>query len=64
VRLDLGAEPEVEAAVRQQVQVVGALRQRHWVAGERDDDRGRELHALGVLGRDCERQQRVVRAFE
>ena len=40
------------------------LRERHRVAGERDHDRGRELHALGVLGREQQREQRVVRALE
>ena len=34
--------------------------ERHRVARERDRDAGRELHPLGVLGRDDELQERVV----
>ena len=64
VRLDLRAEPEVEAAARRELQVVRRLRERHRVAGERDHDRGRELHALGVLGREQQREERVVLALE
>ena len=40
------------------------LRERHRAARERDRDRGRELEPLGVLGREQQREERVVRPFE
>ena len=64
VRLDLRAEPETEASVRRELQVVRGLRERHRVARERDRDRGRELHPLGVLGREQQREERIVLTFE
>ncbi len=64
VRLDLRAESEPEAAVRRELEVVRDLRQVHRVARERNRNRGGELHAFGVLGREQQREERVVLAFE
>ena len=56
--------PRQEPAVRRELQVVADVGQRHRVAGEPDRDRGAELHALGVLGGQHQRQERVVRRLE
>ena len=64
VRLDLRSEPEVEPALRGELQVVGEARQRHWRARERDRDRGRELQSLAVLRREEQREERIVWALE
>jgi len=64
VRLDLRTEAETEPAVRGELEVVRRLRERHRIAGERDRDRGRELYALGVLGREEQREERVVLTLE
>ena len=61
VRLDLRPEAEEEPALRVPLQVVGGVRREHRRARERDRDAGAELDALGVLGRDHERQERVAR---
>jgi len=50
--------------MRRELQVVRGLRERHRVAGERNRDRGRQLHPLGVLGREQEREERIVLTFE
>ena len=60
VRLDLRPEAEDEPAVRRLLQVVGGVGEHHRRAREGDRDAGGELDALGVLGRDRERQERVV----
>ena len=45
------------------LQVVRGVRGEHRRAGERDRDAGAELDALRVLGRDRERQERIVRGL-
>src|SRR5207344_3177986 len=57
-------EPEDETSLRDALEVVRRLRQRHRVAGERHCDRRRQLEAFGVLGGEEHGQERVVRAFE
>ena len=64
MRLDLGAETEIEAAARRELEVVRRLRECHGAAGERDHDRGCELNPLGVLRREQQREEPVVRALE
>ena len=39
---------------------LAGVRERHRVAGERHRDAGAELDALGVLGREREREERIV----
>ena len=57
-------EPEHEAAAGDELQVVAEVGEVHRVAGERDRDRGPELHARGVLGGDGERDERIVLGLE
>ncbi len=60
VRLDLAAQPEHEAALRERLQIPADVREQHRVAGERDGDRRAELDRLGSLGGDGEREERIV----
>ncbi len=64
VGLHLGAEAEDEAPPRQHVQVVGGVRELHGAPRRRDRDRARNLEPGRVLGRERERQERIVRALE
>ena len=64
VRLDLGAEAEDEPTPRVGLQVVGDLGQVHRVAGEGHGDAGAELDVGGVLGREQEREEGVVRRLD
>ena len=52
--------PSDEPALRHLLEVVGRVREHHRRAGERHRDARRELDALGVLGRQRDRQERVV----
>ena len=64
VGLDLGAEPEAEAPVRQALEVPRLRRERHGAPGEGDRDPGRQLEALGGVGGQHEREERVMRPLE
>ena len=57
-------EPEVEAAARERLQVPGLGGERHRAAGEGDGDGGGQLEALGGVGGQHQRQERIVRALE
>ncbi len=63
VPLHLGADAELEATVRQMLQVPRELRRHHRAARKGDGDVGRQLDPLGVLGRDSDRQERIVPRF-
>ena len=52
--------PRRKRPSRERLEVVADVGERHRVARERDRDAGAELEALGVLGGDHERQERVV----
>ena len=60
VRLDLAAHAEHEAALAQQLQVVGQDGQRHGVAGERDGDARPELQLLGGGRTDGDGEEGIV----
>src|SRR5205807_3450007 len=57
---DLRAEAEDHPALRVLVQVVADVGEGHRVAGEGHRDPGHELHPLGVLGGEGQRQEGVV----
>ena len=56
--------PRIARPPRERLQVPADVGQVHRAARERDRDRGGELEPLGVLGREREREERVVRALE
>ncbi len=64
VRADLRAEPEGETAARVGVQVVRDVRHGHRAARQCDRHARRQFDALGVFGRDQQREERVVLTFE
>ena len=60
----LGSEAENEAAFGQHLKIVRLVRERQWVSRECHRDLSAERFGLGVLRRDCERQEPVARALE
>ena len=60
VGADLAAEAQDEPALRQQLDVVGAVGQRHRVAGEAHHDAGAELHRGSRVSDEREHGERVV----
>ncbi len=60
MRLDLGAETEDEAALGHQLEVIGRNGEIHRIAAEGHDDRRSELDAIGVLGGESQRDERIV----
>ncbi len=63
MRLDLRTQTEKETAFGVSLQVVCGIGGDHRGTGKCDGDAGPELDAFGVLGRDHERQERVVAGF-
>ncbi len=63
VGLHLGTEADREAALRKVLEVPRHLGGRHGAARKGDGDVGGQPHALGVLGRDRQRKERVVARF-
>ena len=63
VRLDLAAEAEDEAPLREGLQVPRRVGERHRRPGEGDGDRRAEFEMFGVLGAEQQRQERVVRCL-
>jgi hypothetical protein len=59
VRADLGPEAQRKAAGRVAVELVGLVRHHHRVADERDRDGRAEPQPGGVLGCQCQRQERL-----
>jgi hypothetical protein len=59
VGADLGAEPEREAAAREQLEAVRQVHAAHRVSREGDRDRRRQLDARRVLGCHGERQEGI-----
>ena len=64
VRPDLAAEPQPEAPLREQLEVVGLVREVHGAAGERDGHVGHEVEVGAAARREDQRHEDVVRALE
>ena len=60
VALDLGAEPQDEAARGRALQIPGRIGQRHRATRKRQRNRGSELQSVGGRGGHCQRQEGVV----
>ena len=60
VSLDLGAQPQDQPAARRRLEVPGRVRDDGGAPGKGHRDRGAEADAARVLGRQREREERLV----